>query len=181
LNPAIPNPYGLSELELTLIAFHEAGHAVAAELRHPGSAGTVTIISNSDYGTLGYAHTGTANHADVFVLFAGVFAESQEQWRLDGGENNELSLDDYIEMNRESLKDSYELGDDHNDWYPAINEILREQEFCNAQGNTRTDLIRQWSEELTHQWQAIDMLAKALLEYGKSSGKQVADIVEIVS
>jgi hypothetical protein len=78
-----------------LVAYHEAGHSVAAVLCG-GKCCHITIEPDGDYD--GLTNVVVAQRNLAFVTYAGVWAEARAEWGkvLDGKDDDCLTFDDYV-------------------------------------------------------------------------------------
>ncbi len=177
------------------IAHHEAGHAVAALMRGSGELLSITIEPTDDY--LGRtSHLGNPwGDDDMFVTFAGPWAEARARWPLPslvGEDGDGRVFDDYLadawlaaedgdQDVYDELRDEWAkpYRDDISTRYEGIfdQDIDHVIQFAASHGivlpgERRERQERCWASELEDAWGVIQQVAELLL-----AGETVTDAV----
>jgi hypothetical protein len=147
------------------IAYHEAGHAVAAVLRDGSSVRPFSITSADDYpGSTCHLWPG---RDPGFVAWAGPWAQARAEWcerSLDGGGDGVVFADYLLTVH---------LSGSRTDW------LIVEQHFASLPwASMRAGTERVWGTELTRMWPAIQQVAEWLLVGEPVTDQRVRDLTD---
>ena len=147
------------------IAYHEAGHAVAAVLRDGSAVRPFSITSADDYPD-STCHLSPGRDPG-FVAWAGPWAQAYAEWcerRLERG-GDEFVFADYLL--------TVYLNGSHTDW------VIVEQHFASLPwASMRAGTERVWGTELARMWPAIQQVAEWLLVGEPVTNQRVRDLTD---
>lgn len=147
------------------IAYHEAGHAVAAVLRDGSSLRPLSITSADDYPDSTCRLT--TGRDPGFVAWAGPWSEAYAEWcerPRERGDDEFVFADYHLTVY---------LSGSHTDW-----EIVEHNFASLPWASLRAGTERVWGMELTHMWPAIQQVARWLLVGEPVTNQRVRDLTD---